>query len=305
MPQITRSLLFTLFLLIVVCNLSGQNGPNDTLYHENGSIARIGYQMDKYYSTHSVDRYFNEGVDIEHIGRLIADTVYLKSRGGPNVYTRLYYENDVSVVLRYEKDFTKDITILPPKSLSFRILGEELISIIYGHGKNSTIKSLQVNIIDSNNHHLKAPLISIYPDNDTIFKDKQKLNLRKFGVLDISYRLINLQKDITPTCYVKDIHYTWYLKNASYGKYVELYTNFQLKITGNYFNNIKTGKWKEWYRNGNLLSEGNYIPKYGYDDGNVFAYPVKDGKWYYYAENGLMIRSEKWKKGENKKTKTY
>jgi antitoxin component YwqK of YwqJK toxin-antitoxin module len=77
------------------------------------------------------------------------------------------------------------------------------------------------------------------------------------------------------------------LKHLFAGQYSEYYKNGKIKTLGNYFD--ETLDTTKFLRNGTLQSEIIQLP-YGY----------KEGLWNYFDENGILIRSELFVKGEKK-----
>jgi antitoxin component YwqK of YwqJK toxin-antitoxin module len=80
---------------------------------------------------------------------------------------------------------------------------------------------------------------------------------------------------------------------------------YHQKILDNTYIN---GEWCDYRDDGTLQVKGNYTlihePVEGRGGRRMEWQSVKDGKWYFYNEKEKLIRTETWKKGKLKKTKT-
>lgn len=128
-----------------------------------------------------------------------------------------------------------------------------------------------------------------------------------------------------------------YMNKELEGEYHSFFDNGVYSQYGRYHEGLKTGNWKYWnsegvlikecrykkgrlhghftefYSNGNTKQAGSYVHISGTDtitllDASTFEeiieteerddIPVRDGEWYFYNQNGSLLKIEKYRKGE-------
>lgn len=85
--------LFFVFLFITVSNAMCQTLPYDTVYYPNGSIYKIAYEMDYFWTAYTCHKYFEMSSMPGNLGRNYADTLYEGKRGKSISITRDYYKD--------------------------------------------------------------------------------------------------------------------------------------------------------------------------------------------------------------------
>jgi antitoxin component YwqK of YwqJK toxin-antitoxin module len=79
-----------------------------------------------------------------------------------------------------------------------------------------------------------------------------------------------------------------YLSGNLQGESKTYYQEGAIKTVFNYENNLREGIYREFYESGKIKVEGEY------------SNDLKNGKWLSYDEEGAILKTEKFKKGEQR-----
>jgi hypothetical protein len=149
-------------------------------------------------------------------------------------------------------------------------------------------------IVDDSGFIIKDGLSIVYNDSAAMVVS----NFVK-GKLNGLYLIYFPDNKLKQLCHYKD--------NFHHGKFQEFYTNGNIQIEGTYDWGCKTGQWSMFYENGEKKESGTYVQiratpdnmwAYGVKSCSTDFFPIKDGCWTYWNDDGTWKKKEVYEYGK-------